>query len=379
MKSSCITQPANNRYIQVSEWQIKFCNGNYCAALVLSHFIRWHNWKLNHDNYYNKVNNIAEMHGDGRPHNQNAYLFFTMDEISEGILGFFGKSTINTALSLLQELSVISVHKNPNPRYHFDKTKYFMFYPEVCNEWLALDASNDENKNNDDENYEIDPLKVSDRAFKNELSSSKSNVPSRKNSQAITYKTNNTTKEIKAAAEEGGNYKIAAAANFIAKEKQIENSSFENPPQDSVIGSELTPNQQKQIDAVAKNLHREMNFDYEKLVEEINYCILNPHNFKACGNDFLKKLNSIRVVIRRGEWQRPPEMVTKEAQAVSAEFKKLELELREAKAEVIHFSRLSRTNKNNPQFEKFINAAKEKALRLEAQINKFSTENRAVI
>lgn len=287
MKSSCITQPANNHYIQVSEWQIKFCNNNYCAALVLSHFIRWHNWKLNHDDYYKKINNIAEMHGDGRPNNQNAYLFFTTDEISEGILGFFGKSTIHIALQLLQELGVITVHKNPNPRYHFDKTKYFMFYPEICNEWLALNASNDENQSNDDENYEIDSLKVSDRVIKNELPSSESNLPLRENSQAITYKTINKTKEKKAAAEEGGKYTNAAAANFLEKEKPKDKVfSQEHSLKDSVIGLELTQNQQKQIEAVAKNLSRETNYDVQTLTQEITYCMLSPNNFKACGNDF---------------------------------------------------------------------------------------------
>jgi len=192
MRSSCIRQPQNNRYIQVWEWQVAFCQGNHCAAFVLSHFIAWHNWKLNHDEYYRRVNNIAELHGDGRPHEQNAYLFFSMDEISDGILGAYGKNTINNALQLLEELGAISVHKNPNPRYHFDKTKYFIFYPDVCNDWIEKSNSKNEDQKdppeqiNDQSLGNSDHLKVSDRSSKIKSPSSKSNLPSLKKGRAIT-------------------------------------------------------------------------------------------------------------------------------------------------------------------------------------------------
>src|SRR5579872_5061286 len=127
--NSSIRQPENTRYIQIHEWQIKFCQNNHCAALLLAFFISWHDWKTQNDQYYRRANDIAEMHGDGRPHNQNAYLFFSMDELIEGCMGFYGKNAINEALQLLASLNVITIHKNPNPRYYFDKTKYFQFDP----------------------------------------------------------------------------------------------------------------------------------------------------------------------------------------------------------------------------------------------------------
>ncbi|MEO8965575.1 MAG: hypothetical protein ABI370_12995, partial [Gammaproteobacteria bacterium] len=125
MNTSCIRHPENNRYIQLHEWQVTFCEGNHCAALLLAFLSAWHNWKLKNDHYYHRANDIAEMHGDGRPHNQNAYLFFSMDELIEGCMDFYGKKAVNAALDFLVSLSVISIHKNPNKRYHFDQTKYF--------------------------------------------------------------------------------------------------------------------------------------------------------------------------------------------------------------------------------------------------------------
>lgn len=199
MKTSCIRNPEKNPYIVLHEWQVRFCQGNHCAALLLSYFSAWHDWKLRNDQYYRRSNDIAEMHGDGRPNNENAYLFFTTEELIDGCMGLYGKKAVCDGLELLVSLNVISVHKNPNPRYHFDKTKYFQFYPQVCNCWIA-------------KNYPIDPVveyeraqdidfndmpKMADREIKNARRSDENGRLSSENSQAITNTTNNTTNKNK--------------------------------------------------------------------------------------------------------------------------------------------------------------------------------------
>lgn len=195
MRTSSIHQPANSRYIQLHAWQVEFCKGNHCAALLLSFFSNWHDWKLENDNYYKRSNDIAEMHGDGRPHNQNAYLFFTTEDFIDGCMGLYGKKAICAGLELLIELKVISKHKNPNPRYHFDKTKYFQFYPDVCNQWI-----DDQYKNKSKADEKImqpienkDSVKMPDREGKNDLPSVENGRPSSENTRAITNTTNNTT------------------------------------------------------------------------------------------------------------------------------------------------------------------------------------------
>lgn len=184
--STCISHPANTRYLQIHEWQIKFCQGSHCAALLLSFFSGWHDWKIKNDYYYRKSNDIAEMHGDERLGNEDAYLFFSMEELIEGTLNFYGKKSIQEGLDLLVSLEVITVHQNPNPRYNFDKTKYFKFYPEICNQWIKA-------------NYESqvvdfsDRAKVANRLGKNALPSGENDRPSGKNARYITNTTNNTT------------------------------------------------------------------------------------------------------------------------------------------------------------------------------------------
>jgi hypothetical protein len=195
MKTSCIRQPENNRYIQLHEWQLNMCQNNHCAGLLLSLFLNWHEWKVLNDKYYSRANNIAEMHGDGRPHEQNAYLFFTVEELIAGCMNFYGKDTINNGLRLLESLNVITIHKNPNPRYHFDKTKYFKFYPDVCNDWIANNYPNPTlNSHVDMQVVDFsDQRKVDDRWDEISRPSKKTSLPAAEISRAITNTTNNTT------------------------------------------------------------------------------------------------------------------------------------------------------------------------------------------
>lgn len=195
MKTSCIRHPEKSRYIQLHAWQVEFCRGNHCAALLLSYFSTWHDWKLVNDQYYQRANTIAEMHGDGRPHNENAYLFFSTENLIDGCMGLYGKKAVTDALDLLVELRVITVHKNPNPRYHFDKTKYFQFYPNICNRWIASNCpiEGDDDENNTQPIDYSDSAKASNRTCENALPSAENSQPSRQSTRPITNTTNNTT------------------------------------------------------------------------------------------------------------------------------------------------------------------------------------------
>ena len=136
MKNTCISHPGREPLVIIRKWQIEFCNSSQCAAAVMSYLEYWHNWKLDSDIYNKKTNDISEMHGDSRILSEDVLQYHTMQEISDGILNLYGIKAIAEALKLLEEKKVISIHANPNKRYHYDKTKYFRFYPGVCEEWL---------------------------------------------------------------------------------------------------------------------------------------------------------------------------------------------------------------------------------------------------
>jgi hypothetical protein len=159
MKSSCITHPKRELLVIIRKSQVEFCEGNQCAAAVMSYFEYWHNWKLDSDSYNKKSNNIAEAHGDKRILSEDVYQFHTLPEISDGILNLYSTKTISEAIKFLESKKILTTHANPNPKYHYDKTKYFRFYPEVYNSWLRardsrcgnISVSNDQNGNTDAE------------------------------------------------------------------------------------------------------------------------------------------------------------------------------------------------------------------------------------
>lgn len=135
MKTSCVIHPDCEPMIIVRKWQIDFCNGSRSAAALLSFFEYWHNIKLEQSKKAKFQNNIANLHHDTGCQDESLYQFHTLEELEEGVL-LYSKDAINTGLKALVDKKVISIHKNPNPKYAFDRTRYFLFYPEVLNSWL---------------------------------------------------------------------------------------------------------------------------------------------------------------------------------------------------------------------------------------------------
>jgi hypothetical protein len=78
--------------------------------------------------YYN---DIAEKHGDKRVHDESLYQWHTMDDLQTELLGLYGSNKIRESRKELIELGIISEHKNPNSNYNFDRTVYFIFYPDI--------------------------------------------------------------------------------------------------------------------------------------------------------------------------------------------------------------------------------------------------------
>jgi hypothetical protein len=136
MKTSCISHPEREQLVIIRKWQIEFCEGNQCAAAVMAYFEYWHNWKLDSDEYNKKANDVSDAHGDSRFLSEDVYQFHSMQEISDGILNLYGAKAIAEAIKILDSKKVISIHRNPNPNYFYDKKKYFKFYPDHCNQWL---------------------------------------------------------------------------------------------------------------------------------------------------------------------------------------------------------------------------------------------------
>ncbi len=143
MKTSCIQHPNNEPLIIIRLWQRAFCRGNTCAAALLSFYEYWHNIKKEMRQKNVRINDVAQLHGDERTQDETFLQYHSMEELMEGIQQLYAKTAIREANQLLVSLGALSIHKNPNPKYTFDKTYHYQFHPEVCNAWLKERSGNE--------------------------------------------------------------------------------------------------------------------------------------------------------------------------------------------------------------------------------------------
>ncbi|MBA2650367.1 MAG: replication protein [Legionella sp.] len=193
---------------------------------------------------------------------------------------------------------------------------------------------------------------------------------------------NNKLNNKTAALGECGEENKAAAVNF---QRKIIVQSLEHGPhqkaqfhvlaqEDALIGEALTPNQYNRVLDLMKKLALK---DKDNLFSEIQYCLLNKKHFTGCGNEFSKKLNAIRAVILRGDWQTPVGMLVEEGSNVPSKLSQLQQFLKEGKAEEAHFKRLYSMAKEDTkeQLIKFVGIAQQKIKEIETLIAQETATN----
>lgn len=130
MRTSCIRHPDRDPLVFIIRaWQVSYCDGNRCAAALLSFFEYWHNFQLGLQ--------IAEIEADpNAPRTQPLYQQHSQQELSNGILGLYWKTEIKTALKLLVKKGAISIHPSSKPRSNLDEADQYLFHPDKINTWL---------------------------------------------------------------------------------------------------------------------------------------------------------------------------------------------------------------------------------------------------
>lgn len=155
IKSSCILKPAKEPLIIIHQWQLDYCNGNHTTAALISFFTYWHDYKLNEQEQNKKKNIILKEHGETWKYEESLLQFHTEDDFEQGICFLSKRDTIRKSLKFLEETGVVSIHSNPNPKYAFDRKRYFLFNPEVLNDYLKnriFDPSKPKNRSSTQKN-----------------------------------------------------------------------------------------------------------------------------------------------------------------------------------------------------------------------------------
>ena len=135
MKSTCVRHPEDEPLIIIHKWQLEFCEGDRIAAALLSFFEYWHNIKVDMSRKNRAANDTREMHGDNRDQDETLWQFHTEEDIEQGVL-IFKRRAINDSLQILVTKGAIDIGRNPNQRYKFDRTRFFLFHPNVVNAFV---------------------------------------------------------------------------------------------------------------------------------------------------------------------------------------------------------------------------------------------------
>jgi hypothetical protein len=106
MRTSCINFPPNDQITINRASLVAICDGEKRYSKILSYLI------------YTK-----EAPSEG----------LTYNEIYDGILGEVGLNKIKDGIKFLKEKGFISVYKNPNPKYAFDQTNYYLVHDDIIN------------------------------------------------------------------------------------------------------------------------------------------------------------------------------------------------------------------------------------------------------
>lgn len=120
----------------IRAWQVKACDGDHCAAALLSFFEYWHNVKAESADKAEQANEVAEKAGEPAIHDATIIQWHTSAQLRDGLLGLYQPARIAQALDLLAGKGFIRVFDNPNPRLKFDRTKHFEFISSEVNAWL---------------------------------------------------------------------------------------------------------------------------------------------------------------------------------------------------------------------------------------------------
>lgn len=136
MRQSCIKKVPKRRITILREDFKVICDGCNASAMILSYFEYWHNIKIEQSKKSKQYNDVSEKHGDGRTQDETLFQFHTRDEIHKQMQGLIGIKKVDKAILLLLNKGVISIHKNPNPRYAFDNTKHYLLHPKKVNELI---------------------------------------------------------------------------------------------------------------------------------------------------------------------------------------------------------------------------------------------------
>lgn len=131
---NCITHPNERGLIIVRPWQMVYCDGDKCAAELLSLFEYWHNIKMRTVEQNKDENERRREDGLPPTENESTLQWHNREQLMSQLFNRYTHKTIQKSIDLLKNKKCLTQHTSRiNP---FNRTKFFQFHPDVINLWL---------------------------------------------------------------------------------------------------------------------------------------------------------------------------------------------------------------------------------------------------
>lgn len=135
---SIIDHSAEDTFLILRASYVNICNGNLVAAALIQIFERWHVVKIKTRDQERSYRRSNAMQTPANVLIENLYQWHTSADLEKQLLGLGKRDKIQEARTQLVSMGIITEHKNPNPKFAFDRTTYFIFHPEAVQTYLEL-------------------------------------------------------------------------------------------------------------------------------------------------------------------------------------------------------------------------------------------------
>ncbi len=126
----------NEPYIVIHKWMLAYTNNNKAAAALICVLDYCHDAKIKNQSQARSYNQTQIKFGDAPTQYDGLLQWHTEEELEKYTL-MFDRKTLREGIKILESLGCVEVSRNPNPKYNFDKTKHFLYKPEVIQKWLS--------------------------------------------------------------------------------------------------------------------------------------------------------------------------------------------------------------------------------------------------
>lgn len=124
-RESCVKHPARNPTVVLRDDYLRLCDGDYCAAMVLSQHEHWHNVKLDSRHQANEQNQAAVRSAEAPSQDTELWVYMAQAQMKSQLMVMFGDKAITNAYKTLLDKEYML--KRANPRYTWDKTLQYLF------------------------------------------------------------------------------------------------------------------------------------------------------------------------------------------------------------------------------------------------------------